>query len=282
MSGFSAEWLALREPADHRARNVVLRDQMSDLLRATSRLNGERVRILDLGCGTGSNLRALAAFLPQRQHWTLVDYDAALLSQARATLSAWADVVSCDGDGLAIEKSGKYIDITFARRDLAAGIEEVLADPWDLVTAAAFFDLVSPDWIARFCNALQAPLYTVLTYDGVERWMPPHRADQIVLDAFHLHQVTDKGFGPAAGPAAIALMNTALTARGFQLSLAQSPWKLGHATQALMRALSSGAAAAVAQTDTVSTDVLDSWLVARKAATSCEIGHWDLLAIMGN
>ncbi len=282
MSGFSAEWLALREPADHRARNVALREQLSDWLCHVTPSSRDVTRVLDLGCGAGSNLRALAAHLPQRQHWTLVDFDDALLKQARQTLREWADVVLRDDEFLAIEKSGKHIEVVFSRQDLAANIEEVLSKPVELVTAAAFFDLVSPDWIARFCKALRAPLYTVLTYDGVERWVPPHPSDREVLDAFHAHQTTDKGFGPAAGPAAIELMNAKLTERGFDLSLAPSPWKLGVSDQALMLALATGAAAAVAETGRISTSALESWLDVRRAAVSSDIGHWDLLAIPGH
>ncbi|MGD8498218.1 MAG: class I SAM-dependent methyltransferase, partial [Chromatiales bacterium] len=54
MSGFSPDWLALREPLDARARSAALVDR----LRAQAP-RGPR-RILDLGSGTGSNLRYLA------------------------------------------------------------------------------------------------------------------------------------------------------------------------------------------------------------------------------
>src|SRR5262245_30585886 len=78
MGEFSAEWLALREPADHRARSV-------DLSRAVGArlIDRHPVRVVDLAAGTGSNLRYLARFLPPRQHWRLVDRDTALLAQFR-------------------------------------------------------------------------------------------------------------------------------------------------------------------------------------------------------
>ena len=84
MTGFSADWLALREPADRRARN-------SGLLAAlVARLAGRReVAVIDLGCGTGSNLRACAPQLPARQEWRLVDLDPALLAAARERLDGW-------------------------------------------------------------------------------------------------------------------------------------------------------------------------------------------------
>ena len=80
MSGFSADWLTLREPFDMRARNPSVLDAVADSLAAYP-----SVRIVDLACGTGSTLRALSARLPARQNWKLVDNDLGLL--ARLTCS---------------------------------------------------------------------------------------------------------------------------------------------------------------------------------------------------
>ena len=54
MSGFAAAWLALREPYDHAARSAALADRFAAAV-------GKAPHLLDLGCGTGSNLRYLAA-----------------------------------------------------------------------------------------------------------------------------------------------------------------------------------------------------------------------------
>jgi trans-aconitate methyltransferase len=83
MSGFSAEWLALREPADRRARSRALVAELRSVFAGR-----DTAAVIDLGCGTGSNLRALAASLPRRQSWRLVDRDPALLSAARERLAA--------------------------------------------------------------------------------------------------------------------------------------------------------------------------------------------------
>ena len=77
MSGFSSEWLALREAADHRARASRLTAQLT-----TDFASRDNVRILDLGCGTGSNLRALAPALGTAQDWVLVDDNKDLLNHA--------------------------------------------------------------------------------------------------------------------------------------------------------------------------------------------------------
>ena len=82
---FSADWLALREPADHAARNPDLAARLG----AWMARPGAR-RVLDIGCGSGSTVRALTSHLPDGVRWTLLDHDAALLEAARARLLDWA------------------------------------------------------------------------------------------------------------------------------------------------------------------------------------------------
>src|SRR5947209_11926119 len=70
-------WLALRAPADSAARSAALTQAI------VAALPPDRpVRILDLGSGTGSNVRYLSPRLPGPQHWLLVDRDPELLSEA--------------------------------------------------------------------------------------------------------------------------------------------------------------------------------------------------------
>jgi len=273
---FSSEWLALRETADHAAR-------ASDLARAVfAHFAGhESMTIVDLGCGTGSNLRAMAPYLPKRQTWRLVDWDEALLDAARGALIAWADEAVSDGTDLRLTKGDRDIRLQLERADLARDLEHVLERPADLVTATAFFDLVSADWIDRFCAALMArrlPLYAILTYDGQENWQPPHPSDAPVLAAFHAHQAQDKGFGPAAGPYAAPHLSRALEDGKYSVMTEPSPWRLGREQAQLISELAKGAADAVAETGLVSADVLASWREARLAAQACIIGHIDLFA----
>src|SRR4051812_46893094 len=88
MSGFAAEWLALREPYDARARNP-------DILDAAVRsLAGHpSVTIVDLACGTGSTLRALSPRLTGLQNWRMVDNDLGLLARAAADARAGVNVL---------------------------------------------------------------------------------------------------------------------------------------------------------------------------------------------
>lgn len=278
MTGFSAQWLALREPADHRARDVYLQSIVIHDLERLARMRAGPLKLIDLGSGSGSNLRALAPHLPDSQHWTLVDYDLALLEAARTACIQWADQVLANDITLKIVKNTKHLTIAFRCEDLASNIETVLAEPSDLITAAAFFDLVATDWLERFCGVLSTPLYTVLTYNGVETWTPELPTDAAMLKAFHAHQQTDKGFGAAAGPTASGVMETLLRARGFAVSSASSPWKLDASDRLLIEQLATGSAGAVRETGLVSADGVNAWQLSRAQAATCEIGHTDLYA----
>jgi hypothetical protein len=276
MTGFSADWLALREPADHAARAAdVAREVFSHFADRAS------MTLADLGCGTGSNLRAMADHLPQRQIWRLVDWDRRLLDAARGRLVSWADRAETEGADMRLLKGAHDITLRLEQADLARDIESVLDRHADLVTATAFFDLVSVNWIDDFCAALarrRLPLYAILTYDGQEQWSPPHASDAPMLAAFHAHQQREKGFGPAAGPFAAAHLARALEEQGYVVTSGPSPWRLGPPERELMVELARGAAEAVAETGLVGDVDLASWRAAREAADACVIGHVDLFA----
>ena len=79
MSSFSADWLALREPYDLRARNPAVLDAVVAWCKDIF-----AIKFVDLGCGTGSTFRALAPCLRGPQNWRLFDNDLGLLARAAA------------------------------------------------------------------------------------------------------------------------------------------------------------------------------------------------------
>lgn len=275
MSGFSPEWLALREAADHRARDGFLAMALAERLQSQP-----VVRVVDLGCGTGSNIRATYAALGSEQFWTLVDHDPRLLAAARTALAGWADHIA-DGPGdLTIEKSGKTLHVTFRQADLVSDLDRALGSACDLVTASALFDLCSPEFITRFARAVaqrKAVFYTVLTYNGVQRWTPRHELDARMCDAFHRHQMTDKGFGLSAGPHAPEALASAFRACGYTVKEGDSPWLLSRSDQTLVDALVPGFADAVRETGRLTPQAVDAWQsIPRHGA---EVGHTDTLAL---
>ena len=262
MSGFSADWLALREPADHAAINILVR---AACVRAFA--ERELVRIVDLGCGTGSNLRSLAPALGAHQRWTLIDHDPVLLEVAKSR---------------ADELGG--LEIVCKQADLAGENVGPNLSGADLITASALFDLVSIQTIERLVAEVAAnrgAFYTVLTYDGIAAFLPEHPADTAMREAFNNHQRTDKGFGPAAGPDATEALAAAFERHGYAVVRGKSPWVLDGSRAALRRELEHGWAEAVRETGLVPDKTVDDWLAHRRAAPSAVtiIGHEDLLAL---
>ena len=90
---FDAAWLTLREDLDHDSRDPALVDLLVEWQRESVDPPGATgdgtavtrvfTRVLDLGSGTGSNLRYLAPRLPGRQQWLLLDHDAALHAECQ-------------------------------------------------------------------------------------------------------------------------------------------------------------------------------------------------------
>lgn len=275
MTGFSPEWLALREPIDHRARNAALGRRM-----AAHFAGRDVVRVVDLGCGTGSNLRATAPLLGPRQHWTLVDHDRALIGAAMGTLMDWADSAHTGEQALGLVKDGRRIDVVFHPADLASDLETALAGASDLVTASALFDLASAAFMEAFAAAVVrrgAAFYTVLTYNGLQEWAPRHPADAAMLAAFHAHQQTNKGLGPASGPHAARDLAAAFRRSGWRVEEADSPWVLDAGDAELIADLAQGFAAAVGETWQVEAAVVADWLQITR--TRAVVGHTDTLAL---
>jgi SAM-dependent methyltransferase len=275
MSGFDPTWLDLREPADHRSRS----EELAHLLARAFDRRGQ-VSVLDLGCGTGSNLRATAPLLGEEQHWTLVDHDPALLQAAVGRLSTWARHSERRDNKLVLHKDGKCISVRLLRADLAHDLDRVFAAAPDLVTASALFDLASPDFISEVAAEVvrsKAAFYTVLTYNGKQRWTPKHEADAAMASAFRAHQVRDKGFGEAAGPMAPSLLSAAFDAAGYTVSEGDSAWRLEAGDEALVAELVPGFARAVRETGLVPEPKIAAWL--KQARTGALVGHTDTLAL---
>jgi SAM-dependent methyltransferase len=281
VSGFAATWLTLREPYDHGARSVDLAERFAAAV-------GEAPHLLDLGCGTGSNLRYLAPRIPGPQHWLCVDHDPALLEAARSALQDWSDGQGWPsrgaGDGLTLARPGGDILIRFAARDLARGglpESEGVAG----VSASALLDLTSAAWLDEFAARWGGtPLLMALSFDGRLLFEPPAPEDDEVCGRFVAHQRTDKGFGPALGPDAAAHLAERLTAAGCPVRLEAADWQLGPEDGALLRTTLAGIVDATREI--AQAPCLEHWAILRGRQLAAgelrlTVGHIDLLALPG-
>jgi hypothetical protein len=281
VSRFAATWLALREPYDHAARSAALADRFAAAV-------GTAPQLLDLGCGTGSNVRYLAPRIPGAQRWRCLDHDGSLLKAARTALQDWGDRQgwpSQDREGdLVLARPDGEILVRFALADLA---RNGLADDNGTagLTASALLDLTSAAWLERLAGrCYRAPLLMALCFDGRLTFEPAISEDSEVRERFAAHQRNDKGFGPALGPAAAGRLAGLLRARGCEITLDPADWRLGPGDGPLLRATLEGIVRAVRE---IAQDPgLDRWAALRRrqlraGALRLTVGHLDLLALPG-
>ncbi len=262
MSGFSPEWLALREPFDTRARNVAVVEAVG-----TALAGHHSVAITDLACGTGATLRALSPHIEARQHWRLVDNDLSLLARTP-------------------QGTPPQVIVTTRPVDLNRDLELALDGPLDLVTTSALLDLVSEPWLTRLaqeCAARRVPVYAALSYDGRVEIEPNDPLDEAIIEAVNAHQRTDKGFGPALGPGSAAAAIEQFERVGYFVLQGASDWTFGAQDRRIqVETLSGWAAAAREMAQLPLADVI-GWLTRRRdlvaaGRSSVRVGHVDVFA----
>jgi hypothetical protein len=263
MSGFSAQWLALREPHDLRARNAAVLDAVADAFRDQS-----EVAVVDLACGAGASVRAIGPRLPSRQSWRLVDNDLGLLARTVALAQP------------------PRLSVATRAVDLARDLELALDGPLDLITCSALLDLVSAPWLERLvveAAARRLPVYAALSYDGRATLEPSDAFDAEMVAAVNRHQRRDKGFGPALGPQAAALAVTRFEGVGYGVVQGRSDWMFGPHDGAIQESILAGWATAARELGDVPLDRIAAWFTHRRELVAdgrsrLQVGHIDLFA----
>ena len=266
MSGFSAEWLALREPFDIAARV----DELANIFLAQVAQLARAGPVVDLGAGTGANisrLRNLAARLGHQLTWRHVDNDGDLLAVARERFS-------CNES------------VSIAQLDIDIGLEDALQGA-SAVTCAALLDLVSADWIERLAEQLarqRLPLLALLTYDGRMKWSLADDSDAVLARAFQRDMLSDRGFGPALGPDAAFALAAALDERGAATQLRDSYWRIAASDSAMLTAMNASLSAAASSAAIgPERSAIAAWSARRAhqiaaGEVSLVVGHQELLA----
>jgi hypothetical protein len=220
------------------------------------------LRIVDLGAGTGANLRWLASRLPNpdRQHWTLVDHDPGLLAKGP-------------------------VQATAVRADVA-DLSQVLLELGgaDLITTAALLDLLDLRELTAIVDAVveaQVPALFSLTVTGDVALDPPDPQDGPLGEAFDAHQRRDSRPGPTSGTVTADLFRD----RGWSVREARTAWQLtSDGESSLVSAWLQGRVeAAVEHRPELATEAAD-WLARRldqltSGALEVAVGHVDMLAL---
>jgi hypothetical protein len=263
MSGFSAEWLALREPYDLRARDATVLEAVAAAFR-----DQPAVAVVDLACGAGASLRAIGPRLPPRQSWRLVDNDLGLLARTVALAQP------------------PHLSVQARAVDLALDLEPALDGPLDLITCSALLDLVSEPWLERLAveaAARRLPVYAALSYDGRATLEPSDAFDAEMVAAVNRHQRRDKGFGPALGPQAAAVAVARFEAVGYRVVHGRSDWVFGPGDKSIQDTILAGWATAARELGDVPLERIAAWFTHRRELVAdsrarLRIGHIDLFA----
>jgi hypothetical protein len=263
MSGFSAQWLSLREPYDAKARNAAVLDAVAATFGDQSSIS-----VVDLACGTGATLRAIGARLPARQGWRLVDNNLSLLAQAAELARP------------------PLISVAARPIDLVRDLELALDGPIDLVTTSALLDLVSAEWVERLAleaAARRLPVYAALTYQGRASFELAEPFDLEMLAAVNRHQRGDKGFGPALGPEAGLRAVKSFEQVGYKVLPGSSDWDFGPDDREIQSQLVTGWANAADELDDLPSAAVATWLERRRAVIAAgrsrmRVGHLDFFA----
>ncbi|MBI4888539.1 MAG: class I SAM-dependent methyltransferase [Acidobacteria bacterium] len=287
------QWLLLREPADAAARSEALTRDVAGSLGSA-----EPLHMLDLGTGTGSNIRYLAERLRGPQRWLALDRSAALLAELPRRMVSWAATrgyaATVEGGRCTIRGARFECVIDTHAIDLTLLDDRRIFDGRRLVTASALLDLVSESWLAALaahCAAENALALFALTYDGRSACAPADPEDEMVRELLNRHQRRDRerggrAAGPAAGPDAGALAERCFANAGYRVRREPSDWRLVPADADMQRTLIGGWAEAATEMAPDRASAIASWHARRLAhvaagRSSIVVGHDDLAAWPG-
>jgi SAM-dependent methyltransferase len=281
-----SDWLRVREPADVAARSEALTRAIAE-----ARAPGEPLSLLDLGTGTGSNIRYLAERVRGPQRWLGVDRSAVLLGALPERMASWAAAsgyeAGTDGRRCVVRGADFECDIETHEGDLGSLDDHRIFAGRHIVTASALLDLVSESWLlalAAHCRIEGARALFAITYNGRFTCSPADAEDESVRDLFNRHQKTDKGLGgPAAGPDAGAVAEQCFLQAGYRVRREPSDWMLGPADRDAQRLLIDGWADAATESAPDRAPAIAHWRARRLAHVEAGrsrvvVGHDDLAA----
>ena len=194
------------------------RSQLADEF--IERANRTRL-IIDLGCGTGTNYRYLTRNDGSDTPWLGVDSDGDVLKIAARELAG--------------------TPVRFESADLATDLSLIATNENMAITASAFLDITSEEWIGRFAKVVAGkPLLIAMTASGPPAWDPVDDMDEAIEACLQNHRKADHGFGPSAGFSAARLLADELNARNCNVSLEVSDWSVDLQDREVMATLIDG------------------------------------------
>lgn len=164
---FDSEWIKNRYPADFKARNEKVVSKFVECFH-----DWDKITILDLGAGFGSNMKYLFdKMIPVTQYWILLDHDRRIIKPAIIEILAHFEnlgfKITREPKKLVLERGELYLTLEYYTFDFRQ--KEELRSLYkykpDVFTANAFFDLFSKEQITNFLTKFPSIIiYSSLNY----------------------------------------------------------------------------------------------------------------------
>ncbi len=194
-------WLSYRFACDAKARNQNIEKKFLDFFKH----HNHQLHLADVGAGTGANFRYYFDKIPQNQEWVFIEQDPRMIKATLHCLEKFAQDrdyrLQQNHDTLTISHQDKTAHIkllqgTLDRIEHLADLQKV-----DVVTANAFFDLISYDQFEIFTRKLsenEVCLLATLNYYETS-FLPFSECDHRFLRFYHMHMKRPQSFGIAMG-----------------------------------------------------------------------------------
>lgn len=279
---YPTPWLDCRYPFDVRARHAATEAA------ALGALPSDPLRLVDIGCGNGANLRYFWKRLEQDQYWTLIDSDPQLLEAAlswmeTAGLAAGYRLQSQGPNLLKISRKQQVIEVRTLKGSLLDLPQLVSLPDTDLVLANAVFDLFSAaqtrELLTQICQA--TALFLSLNYTGMA-FSPEHPLDATVIGWYEAHMQRPQAFGRGMGADGPAIIEAWLQKQGGPCAFGTSSWEVLPRDQKMLTYLLGFMAEAIPELGLTAeeTDHLANWLATRRdqlaaGELGCSVWHRD-------
>ncbi|HEU5073890.1 MAG TPA: methyltransferase domain-containing protein [Polyangiaceae bacterium] len=180
-------YLHAKRTVDDRALN---RGVLDELEASLAEVDGQPVRILELGAGVGTMLSRLGDWgVLQRADYVLLDRDATSLGSAREHLEGWADSSSWSDGGLDLRKAELEARAWFIADEAFA----FMAAPehrqrFDVVVANAVLDLMDLEPVLRAIWSVLKPggrFWFSINFDADTIFEPELPLDERVMRLYH-------------------------------------------------------------------------------------------------
>lgn len=232
---FDPNWLQERYPFDADARN---KEREWEAIHQFAYL--DHVHLVDLGTGTGSNVRYYLEQFPQNQTWHCVEEDGALKEMFWQNIKQLAKTegyeLEWNGEALKMSKSGHWVNIHFVEGNLMELDSLVDLLRTDFILANAVFDLFSEAQFSELIHIIShhsLSLFFSLNYEGM-KFFPSEEADVFYIDQYNAHMKRPQPFGHGMGPDASQLMEKAFRTALAEVKLGESIWEIGEKDEKML------------------------------------------------